>query len=373
MKTLRNILPILFLILTVSISEAQKNKIYSAQTNIDAYLQSKNPDDLLQAKQIIDEVVKHEKTVGFWKAWYTYAKVYQLLGSDSVVKSTDPSYLLTALDAYNKSFDLADGRIDMYTKEDMIMYLKSISVAFYNDGVDFYSAKNYETAASYFLGVITTDDLLERENGEGMPFAVNSADMAVISFRLMADQARSAGDLEAYLAKIKEGQTFFPGNADLMTDEINYYLMADKIQEGISIVQDAIAIQVSALSEDPENQAISQQISMLYVVEGEAYFRNDNIESALKSFETAITFNPENHTAQYNCGIILVEQFNQAGKSLNEMAGLDDATYNQMNEERYTTYLKPALAFLMVAQNIDPDNTEYSTMVKNIQSLLGDH
>ena len=100
------------------------------------------------------------------------------------------------------------------------------------------------------------------------------------------------------------------------------------------------------IAEDPENQAISQQISMLYVVEGEAYFRNDNIGSALKSFETAITFNPDNHTAQYNCGVILVEQFNQAGKSLNEMADLDDATYNQMNEERYTTYLKPALAFL---------------------------
>ena len=42
-----------------------------------------------------------------------------------------------------------------------------------------------------------------------------------------------------------------------------------------------------------------------------------------------------------------------------------------MNEERYTTYLKPALAFLMVAQSIDPENTEYSTMVDNIQSLLG--
>jgi len=54
------------------------------------------------------------------------------------------------------------------------------------------------------------------------------------------------------------------------------------------------------------------------------------------------------------------------------MTALDDATYNQMNEERYTTYLKPALAFLRVAQNIDPGNNEYSTMVDNIQSLLGD-
>lgn len=372
MKTLRNILPLLILVLTVSISEAQKNKIYSAQTNIDAYLSSKNPDDLLQAKQIIDEVVKHEKTIGFWKAWYTYGKVYQLLGSDSIAKSADPTYLVNALAAYDKSFDLADGRMDMYTKEDLIMYLKSLSVAFYNDGVDYYSAKDYETAAIYFLGVITTDELLERENGEGMPFAANSTDMAVVSFRLMANQARNAGDLEGYLAKIKEGQSFFPENADLMTDEINYYLMANKIQEGMSIVQNAIDLQTEALSADPENEAIAQQISMLYVVEGEAYFRNDDAENALKSFKTSITFNPDNHTAQYNCGVILVEQFNQTGKSLNEMTDLDDATYNSMNEERYTTYLKPALAFLMVAQNIDPENTEYSTMVNNIESLLGD-
>ena len=371
MKTLRNILPMLFLILAVSMAEAQKNKIYSAQTNIDAYLSSKNPNDLLQAKQIIDEVVKHEKTIGFWKAWYTYGKVYQLLGSDSIAKSADATYLVEALDAYSKSFDLADGRIDMYTKEDLIMYLKSLCVAFYNDGVDFYSTKDYETAASYFVGVIETDKLLRKESGEGMPFASNSTDMAVVSYRLMADQSRSAGDLEGYLAKIKEGQVIFPGNADLMTDEINYYLMADKIQEGMSIVQTAIAVQTEALSADPDNTAIAQQISMLYVVEGEAYFRNDNMESALKSFETAITFNPNNHTAQYNCGVILVEQFNQAGKSLNDMSDLDDATYNKMNEERYTTYLKPALAFLMVAQDIDPDNTEYSTMVSNIQSLLG--
>ena len=372
MNPLRNILPMLILVLTVSIAEAQKNKIYSAQTNIDAYLSSKNPDDLLQAKQIIDEVVKHEKTIGFWKAWYTYGKVYQLLGSDSIAKSADPTYLVDALAAYDKSFDLADGRMDMYTKEDLIMYLKSLSVAFYNDGVDFYSAKDYETAASYFLSVITTDELLQRENGEGMPFAANSTEMAVVSFRLMADQERSGGDLEGYLAKIKEGQVFFPGNADLMTDEINYYLMADKIQEGMSIVQNAITVQTEALSADPENQAIAQQISMLYVVEGEAYFRNDDAESAIESFKKSITFNPDNHTAQYNCGVILVEQFNQAGKSLNEMLNLDDATYNTMNEERYTRYLKPALAFLMVAQNIDPENTEYSTMVNNIKSLLGD-
>ena len=372
MKTLRNILPMLILVLTVSISEAQKNKIYSAQTNIDAYLQSKNPDDLLQAKQIIDEVVKHEKTIEFWKAWYTYGKVYQLLGSDSIAKSADPTYLVDALAAYDKSFDLADGRMDMYTKEDLIMYLKSLSVAFYNDGVDYYSAKDYETAANYFVGVLETDKLLLRENGEGMPFAANSKDMAVISYRLMADQARNAGDLEQYLAKIKEGQLIFPGNADLMTDEINYYLMADKIQEGMSIVQNAIAVQTEALAADAENQAISQQISMLYVVEGEAYFRNDNTDSALESFQKAISFNPDNHTAQYNCGVILVEQFNQAGKLLNDMTDLDDATYNQMNDERYITYLKPALEFLMVAQTIEPDNTEYSTMVSNIQSLLGD-
>ncbi|HAB90154.1 MAG TPA: hypothetical protein DCF84_06420 [Bacteroidetes bacterium] len=252
------------------------------------------------------------------------------------------------------------------------MYLKSLSVAFYNDGVDYYSGKDYETAASYFLGVITTDELLDRENGEGMPFAANSTEMAVVSYRLMADQARNTGDLEGYLAKIKEGQSIFPGNADLMTDEINYYLMADKIQEGMSIVQNAIVVQTEALSSDPENQAISQQISMLFVVEGEAYFRNDDIENALISFQAAITFNPDNHTAQYNCGVILVEQFNQAGKSLNEMSDLDDATYNSMNEDRYTAYLKPALAFLLVAQSIDTYNTEYSTMVSNIQSLLGD-
>ncbi|HCE84550.1 MAG TPA: hypothetical protein DEO99_00200, partial [Bacteroidetes bacterium] len=60
----------LILVLTVSIAEAQKNKMYSAETNMKAYVQSKNPDDLLQAKQLIDEVVKHEKTIGFWKAWY---------------------------------------------------------------------------------------------------------------------------------------------------------------------------------------------------------------------------------------------------------------------------------------------------------------
>ena len=372
MKTLRNILPILFLVLTVSTSEAQKNKIYSAETNMKAYLQSKNPDDLLQAKQIIDEVVKHEKTIGFWKAWYNYGKVYQLLGSDSITKGADPSYLLTSLDAYQKSFDLADGRIDMYTKDDIIMYLKSLSVAFYNDGVDLYSAKDYSTAAEYFIGVINTDELLVKESGEGMPFVENSSSMAVLCYRLMADQARSAGDLDAYMGKIRDAQHFFPDNTDLMTDEINYYLMSDRLQEGMSIVRNAIAVQTEALSADPENKAIAQKLSMLYVVEGEACFRNDSLNKAYESFETAITYNPKNHTAQYNCGVILVEQFNIAGKSLNDMTDLDDATYNQMNEERYMTYLKPALAFLIVARDIEPDNTEYSTMVKNIQALLGD-
>ena len=116
MKTLRNILPILILVLTVSISEAQKNKIYSAQTNIEAYLQSKNPDDLLQAKQIIDEVVKHEKTVGFWKAWYTYAKVYQLLGSDSVVKMFSSSKVVAMQGDWTKANETILNFIKLYNR-----------------------------------------------------------------------------------------------------------------------------------------------------------------------------------------------------------------------------------------------------------------
>ena len=372
MKTLRNILPILFLVLTVSISEAQKNKIYSAQTNIDAYLSSKNPDDLLKAKQIIDEVVKHEKTIEFYKAWFTYGEVYQLLGTDSIAKSADPTYLAEALEGYYNTFSFAKGRIDMYTKDDVIMNLRNLSVVFYNDGVDFYNAKDYQNAANYFIGVINTDNLLVEEHGEGMPFVENSSSMAVLCYRLMADQARSAGDLDGYMEKIRDAQHFFPDNTDLMTDEINYYLMSDKLQEGMRIVRNAIAVQTEALSADPENKAIAQQLSMLYVVEGEACFRNDSLNKAYESFETAITYNPDNHTAQYNCGVILVEQFNLAGKSLNDMTDLDDATYNQMNEERYMTYLKPALAFLIVARDIDPENTEYSTMVNNIQALLGD-
>ncbi|HCE84551.1 MAG TPA: hypothetical protein DEO99_00205, partial [Bacteroidetes bacterium] len=101
-----------------------------------------------------------------WKAWYTYGKVYQLLGTDSITKSADPTFLFHAFEGYTKIFELANGRIDKFTMEDIVNNLKNLSVAFYNNGIDSYNTKDFESSSNFFIGVTEIDEVLVQESGE---------------------------------------------------------------------------------------------------------------------------------------------------------------------------------------------------------------
>ena len=379
MKTLRNILPMLILVLTVSIAEAQKNKIYSAQTNIDAYLSSKNPDDLLQAKQIIDEVVKHEKTIEFWKAWYTYGKVYQFLGSDSIMKMTDRSYPLLAIEGYKKAFDLSNGRMDAYTREDIVLNqrdgsgLNSLAVLFLNEGIDLYEKADYSNALDYFLGVVEVDSLLTTHENEGVSFVNYAHDLVVRVYINKAQKVKEDGDnYEEFYAIIKEAQKRYPLNSILLTQESEYYKIIGDNDKALSVITDAVSLQKSKVDTmTGENPTEKEILSALYLSEGLCHYELSSLELAITSFKNAIDSYYESSKAHYLLGACYYQRFLDATLEMSEQQdGLSDEAYYQLDQARYNDYLIPAEDAIKEALILEEDNSTYQGLYDDIQILL---
>ena len=105
---MRKILFLMVCALGFTFLQAQNSKVTSAKMNMDSYLRDQNSDDLLKAKELIDEAVVNDETSGKAKSWYYKGRIYQLLAVDSNLSKTDPAFLIQALDAYQKVSDLND-------------------------------------------------------------------------------------------------------------------------------------------------------------------------------------------------------------------------------------------------------------------------
>lgn len=152
-------------------------------------------------------------------------------------------------------------------------------------------------------------------------------------FQYGAAVASAAKDLDGLKYFAMKGSELYPENDEYINLLINYYLGAEKYDEALTFISEAI-------QKRPEN-------AQYHALQGIIYDNKNNLEEAMKCYEKALQLNPENPIANLYYGL-----------AQNTKAGALGDSYNGNNYDNYkqTTLvpiLKDAAAHLEKAYELD--------------------
>ena len=129
---------------------AQKGKV----TQASSYFTSGKLD---QAKQVIDEAIKHEACVNFDRAHFVKGQIYQAIFESQIpdYKKLDPNALDVAWDAFQKVIELdVKGK---YTKRLATQY-SNLIIDYTNKGVECYNNNQFAEALEAFKRVLEIEN-----------------------------------------------------------------------------------------------------------------------------------------------------------------------------------------------------------------------
>lgn len=350
----------------------QKAKVQSASNYIKPQY-----NELDKAKEAIDLAVENPNTANWDKTWFTKGRVYILLFETKNKKfqalSDNPleeSYL-----AFKKALDLDEkGRY----KNKIMTVLPGLSSHFYNSGVLNFEKgdtekkqdKTTESIESFKKSLKSFEYCLEINE---MPFIAHVDTSCMFNAALSADRAMLydkaldyykkvssmgydgdgngganiffymsnihliKGDTLASVKTLKEGIEAYPeDNIQLISHLINYYLVADKIDEAFTYVQ-------MAVEKDPGNKS-------LHFALGHLYDKKGDFENSIAAYEEAINIDPEYSDALFNYGIVT---FNKAVSGHDKANLIEDNAEYEKAKNAANEFFEKALPYLEKAHELD--------------------
>jgi len=366
---------------TLNIANAQSSKVMAAYNYLEDYKLNNDGEDLITAKEAIDIAVEHETTGVQGKTWYYKGLVYYALSNDELLSKTDDSYQQTAFKSFEKALSLNDKKFR--NKTEALNYIKAISANTFNKGVEQYSAGDFEAAYHNFVAMKAINNTLNQYDVElQVPeerVATSTAAAAeqaglnkeaieayqqlleinsdVNNYRFLASLYKREGDREKALATLDKAAKEFPESADIVIDQLNFFIEEGKLDQAIDKIDKAIELQ-------PEND-------MLYFIKGNAYDKSGDVESAIVQYEKAIEINPENDKALYNAGAMYFLGANKYIEEMNELSYNETEKYNELNEKRREMYLIAKPYFEKVLELLPEDEATKRALFK-INSALED-
>lgn len=358
---------LLILALTVGLvsgAVAQNSKVVSAYNYM-------NDNELLKAREAIDEAITHEKTKDNEKTWRYRGQIYSKLAVDSTQNAMDPKEAFEkAIQSYEKAMEL-DTK-ERYLKENKtgIAIVQNQAV---NKGIEAYNARKFTKAVDYFLlGEEAAQDLgitdtlalynagLAAEQAGNMDVALQqyqkAADLGYEGPKMylyMANIYQKQERPEEYLAIVKAGREKHPEDADLIVYELNYYLQNDKFEEA----EENLKLAIKA---EPNNK-------QLYFSLGVVYDQLNKDEQAIEAYQKAIELDPDYFDAIYNLGALY---FNNAVEKKNEANALkSDAEFKKATDKANEIFRK-AQPYLEKAHELQPDDPAAISSLKQLYVLL---
>ena len=369
----------LILSLAMQFSFAQSSQVMAAYSYLGEYNLSKDGEDLVEAKKAIDKASEHETTSLQGKTWYYRGMIYQMLSKDELLSKTDDTYTDEALKSFEKALSLDDKKFR--NQEDCLNYMRAISADIFNNGVDKYQKGEYAAAYKDFMAMkainktLTANEVdLVVDTERTVSNAASAAEQAGMTeeaiaaykdllsmnneannYRFLASLYKKTGDKEKALATLEEAEKAHPENADIIIDQLNYYIEDGKLADAIDKLDKAIELQ-------PEND-------MLYFVKGNAYDKNGDVEKAIVEYENAIRINPKNDKALYNAGAMYFLGANKYITEMNDLNYNETKKYNELDAKRKEMYLKAKPYFEKVLEIIPDDEASKKALFK-INSAL---
>lgn len=201
----------------------------------------------------------------------------------------------------------------------------------YNCGLAALNAKNYDKAIEYFK--------------KAAHYGYNGG----VTYSLLRSAYVEKGDSVAALRTLQEGFEKFPNDLNMIVDLVNYYIVAQK-------VEDALKYLSIAKEKEPNNPSF-------YFAEGTLYEKLNNFENAEAAYRKATEIDPNSFNAWYNLGVLY---YNKAVKIFDAATNeKDDAKYQQLLEQG-NEVLKQCIPFLEQARRIDPKE---ETCAKTLRGL----
>jgi tetratricopeptide (TPR) repeat protein len=369
----------LLLVVAVQLSFAQASKVMAAYNYLEEYKLSKDGEDLVDAKEAIDAAASNETTAIQGKTWYYKGMIYQLLSKDALLSKTDASYTATALASFEKSISLEDKKFR--NQEDALNFMRAISADIFNSGVEKYQNADFEGAYKDFSSMKAINTSLEKNGVElvvdterTISNAASSAEQAGMTkeaiaayeelltyskdannYRFLASLYKKSGDKVKAMKVLDDAALAHPENADIIIDQLNYFIEDGKLTDAIDKLDKAIELQ-------PEND-------MLYFVKGNAFDKNGDVEKAIIEYENAIRINPKNDKALYNAGAMYFLGANKYITEMNELGYKEVTKYNELDAKRKEKYLKAKPYFERVLEIFPEDEASTKALYK-INSAL---
>jgi tetratricopeptide (TPR) repeat protein len=359
------------LILSVQFTFAQKAAVQSAIN----YLRY---DDLDKAKEAIDGATTNEGTVGMAKAWYYKGCIYQAINESSNEKFTalKPGSIETAMTAFTKANELDSKSKEFY--DDIQKRMSVLIAQLMNEGVDKYREKDYSGALKMFETSIKvkkdlynlTDTLamynagLAADKAGSKPVAIKYfSELAEIgyggarTYLLLSSLHFEMKDTTKTLEELNKGRTKFPEDKDLITKQLNLYLITGRSQEAFAQID-------AAISKDSAN-------SMLYFNKGVLADQLKKPLEAEAAYKKAIELKPDYFDALYNLGAMY---FNNGAEMANKA---NDIPTNKVKEYeaaklKFEAKFREALPHLEKAFEINPKDGATLQSLKTLYVRLND-
>ncbi len=309
----------------LTIALASGALLASAQNSavVNAYNYMKDG-ELDKAAEYIEPATTHEATMAKDKTWRYRGDIYRLIamGDDAALKAKYPDALKKAIDSYLKAVEL-DTK-DSY-KADNVKALGALQGASLNAGNDAFGAKEFDRAIELYgnsqriakaFGMVDTNAIFNTALAyETKGDAANAVakykeciDLGydkVEVYRYLATLQAKQEDLKGAVATTQAGRAKYPGNADLLKDELIFLLRDGREGEVEGVLNEAIeknpkdpilwSIRGSIWDKcaNPEDGATVEETAMI-----ECY------NKAEEAYKKAIELKPDFFDAYFNIGVL---------------------------------------------------------------------
>ncbi len=328
---------IIMMALVVSLAGYAQKKPKITKAN-----QARENGDLAEAKAIIDAAIEYEKVKDDGKTWYYRGLIYATIDttSNEQYAGLSDNALEEAVAAFNKADEIdPEGKGYYVTGMMGIPVLKEQQISnyysyYYNKAVMAFQDSEYQTAVDAFEKsyYIVPDDTNAYINAAYAAHNGQLYDAATKNYRLAIDNGATSKDLyynyvsiltsalddkEGALAVVDEALGKYPSDGTLQKNRINLLINMGKIDEARSNLEEAI-------ESEPDNANLYFTLAVI----------NDELkeqERAIKAYLKAIEIDPNHFEANFNYGVILINQANETIKESNSL-GMSKADQKKARE-----------------------------------------
>lgn len=340
---------------------AQKNKVQTAWN----YLKY---DDLQRAAEAIEEAAVHEQTSNSAKTWYYRGLVYQRSYKHEKYGNLAPNALEMASESFRKALQLEP---DYEYAPEIKLALQQVATQLYGQGVDHFTAKNYDQALTSFENIlqIAPDDEQATLNAAYSADRFGDKNKAKVYYGKLIDKnfkesriyifqsalLKEQGDTSAAIAVVQKGRQLFPSDNNLIIEELNFYLYRGDDLKAMEVMD-------AAIQSDPMNPS-------LYFARGTVYDRMGKKDDAANSYQKAIELKADYFDAYYNLGAMY---FNEAAELANKANDIKSNTEYAKAKDKFDAKFRQAVPYLEKALELNDGDQATISSLKQIYLRLNE-